>query len=718
MDTSGTFVQAQVIGAGVYNAGFDATGDLYLHGWYNDSTLIGDIPLLSSTSGLADEYLARLGGDGSVVWARAVDDTVQYVRETMIVDGAGDVYLSGSFYDQATVSGTAFIGSGFLVSKYRDDGHRLWAKQVTATSGALHGGMSADASGNVYLTGQFYGTIQLGDATFEGTTRLSPFLVKLGAVAPPEIQHDPASQIVNLGHSVTFNVTAAGEGLNYQWRHNGVPIDGANGAELTIHSAGASDAGSYTVEIDNDGGAVTSAPAQLRVDAPDAGAFSFGAPAYTVGEADGVALIEIVRTGATDSPATVAVQTFDKSALAGFDYVPTVATLGFAAGETSKYIAIAILTDGLYEPEETVVVRLHHSSLGAALGVPSVATISIIDDDPVMPVILTQPRDRTLAEGRTAVFMVEANGQAPLVYQWRKNGDDLAGATGSSLVIPNVQGADTGIYSVVVRNAVGEAASEPATLIVRFLPVIVRQPQSISVPYGEPVMLSVLASNSIPITTNTFGGSGQGTAESRFQVPTSGVRAILHLSFDFEQQPDTLQIYDGNGLLYGGSYHVGTGSLSVEIMAGVPRSIEIVINVDSGGGEDGWSFEGSLVARPIEYLWQKDNQILWSATQPVFYLPVARSSDAGTYTVMVTDHVGSVVSEAATLTTTPPILTIAPSTNAPGSIQLWWVTPDHQPAFITDLNDIADAENWSFLPNSFSGMTVETPGKQGYFRLR
>jgi 8-oxo-dGTP pyrophosphatase MutT (NUDIX family) len=49
-----------------------------------------------------------------------------------------------------------------------------------------------------------------------------------------------------------------------------------------------------------------------------------------------------------------------------------------------------------------------------------------------------------------------ASGDAPLSYQWRRNGTDLLGATNSSLTLASVQPGDSGVYLVLVSNPRGE----------------------------------------------------------------------------------------------------------------------------------------------------------------------------------------------------------------------------------------------------------------------
>lgn len=82
------------------------------------------------------------------------------------------------------------------------------------------------------------------------------------------------------------------------------------------------------------------------------------------------------------------------------------------------------------------------------------------------PVITDQPDNVTVAAGQTATFSVSASGATPLTYQWRKNGANISGATGSVYTKSNVQSGDAGNYTVVVSNSVGSATSNIATLAV------------------------------------------------------------------------------------------------------------------------------------------------------------------------------------------------------------------------------------------------------------
>jgi hypothetical protein len=82
------------------------------------------------------------------------------------------------------------------------------------------------------------------------------------------------------------------------------------------------------------------------------------------------------------------------------------------------------------------------------------------------PVIVTAPQSQTVNVGATVVFTVVADGSPAPAFQWRKGGAAIAGATGSSFTLTNVQSGDAGSYDVVATNAAGTATSNAATLTV------------------------------------------------------------------------------------------------------------------------------------------------------------------------------------------------------------------------------------------------------------
>ena len=66
--------------------------------------------------------------------------------------------------------------------------------------------------------------------------------------------------------------------------------------------------------------------------------------------------------------------------------------------------------------------------------------------------------------GTSASFSVTASGAAPLNYQWRFNGTDIAGATDATYTLANAQPANLGLYTVVLTSGGTTATTRPAIL--------------------------------------------------------------------------------------------------------------------------------------------------------------------------------------------------------------------------------------------------------------
>jgi len=88
--------------------------------------------------------------------------------------------------------------------------------------------------------------------------------------ALPAILEQPADENVCAGDAVTFMVVAEGaEPLGYQWRKDGVPIDGATESSYAIEPVTPDDAGGYDVVVSNECDATTSDGATLFVGLPE-----------------------------------------------------------------------------------------------------------------------------------------------------------------------------------------------------------------------------------------------------------------------------------------------------------------------------------------------------------------------------------------------------------------------------------------------------------------
>ena len=117
-------------------------------------------------------------------------------------------------------------------------------------------------------------------------------------------------------------------------------------------------------------------------DDDNAGAIQFSSAIYSVNENGGSVLITVNRTAGSSGAVGVSYATSNGTATAGSDYTSTSGTLSWANGDTAnKTFTVPITNDALDEPNETFTVTLSSPTGGATLGIPSSATVTIIDDD-------------------------------------------------------------------------------------------------------------------------------------------------------------------------------------------------------------------------------------------------------------------------------------------------------------------------------------------------
>ena len=140
---------------------------------------------------------------------------------------------------------------------------------------------------------------------------------------------------------------------------------------------------------------------------------------------------------------------------------------------------------------------------GGANGKGTIFRISF--DSP--PQIVTPLISQSVFVGANVSMSVAVTGSRPLLYQWKKNGTNLAdganivGSSTRTLSFNNVTTNNAGIYSLVVTNALGWAQTADATLSVTSSPpLIVTQPTNVTVSPGAMAIFTVNALGNQPLS--------------------------------------------------------------------------------------------------------------------------------------------------------------------------------------------------------------------------
>jgi len=184
-DSSGNFQWVRTWGGSTDNGGVgiavDSFGNIYVTGLFGGTA---DFDPGSGTdehtaSGTSDVFISKFDSSGVFQWARTWGwDGIDY-GAGVAADSSGNIYITGYF------GGTADFDPGggtdehtskglfdIFLSKFDPSGNFQWARTWGGSDNDFGCGVAADNSGNIYVTGGYYGTVDFdtGGGTDEHTS--------------------------------------------------------------------------------------------------------------------------------------------------------------------------------------------------------------------------------------------------------------------------------------------------------------------------------------------------------------------------------------------------------------------------------------------------------------------------------------------------------------------------------------------------------------------
>ena len=267
----------------------------------------------------------------------------------------------------------------------------------------------------------------------------------------------------------------------------------------------------------------------------------------------------------------------------------------------------------------------------------SLKTTLVIGGSP--PVITNQPASQIVMWGTNVTFNVGVSGATPVSYQWRFNGTNISGATLSSYTRSNVQFSDSGSYSVTVTNTYGTTNSANAVLTVISPPIISAQPTNVYTGLGLSATFRVTAVGTTPLNYQwQFNGTDLPGATSS-SLTIGGVAATNVGPYSVVVSNFYGTALSSNALLTMLDPFISSQPQNATVAAGAPATFSV----------------GAVGTAPLHYSWRKNGAALADGGNisgsgtAVLDLASAQLGDVGTYSVVVSNANGWMVSSNATL---------------------------------------------------------------------
>jgi hypothetical protein len=339
-----------------------------------------------------DAYVARFNSTGSALlyatYLGGSSGDEASANNSLTVDAAGRAILAanttssdfptttGAF--QRTYRGGQF-GDGVVAILSADGSQLVRSTLVGGTDSEETSGVAVDLSGNVYFSGNTQSADYpvtpnaLQPAYRGGAGNTDAWLTKLS----PDLS------------TLLYSTYLGGTGTTGGFGDRGRCVVLAPGGEVVV--TGDSNSADFPVTAGahdtSYNGNVDSFIAKFALAAPSSpGTLQFSQTSYAVGEGGGQATITATRSGGSSGQVSVSFGTSNGSAQAGSDYTARSGTLTWPDGDAAdKTFSVPVTDDPAVEPSETVNLALSGPTGGAALGTRATATLTIADNDSLLP---------------------------------------------------------------------------------------------------------------------------------------------------------------------------------------------------------------------------------------------------------------------------------------------------------------------------------------------
>jgi hypothetical protein len=185
LDANGGYRWSQHIvanGGVIESVAADSTGAVVVVGFFFGTMTLG-ADVLTSAGG-QDVFVAKFSGDGTPIWAKRFGDVGAQFGMALAIDGVDELYVAGRFLGALDLGAGPLVSAGsgdVFVAKLDANGGPLWSRSFGDAAEQGCAGISVDGAGDVYVLGDFAGSIDFGNGALTSAGGTDVFLAKLGA---------------------------------------------------------------------------------------------------------------------------------------------------------------------------------------------------------------------------------------------------------------------------------------------------------------------------------------------------------------------------------------------------------------------------------------------------------------------------------------------------------------------------------------------------------
>lgn len=138
------------------------------------------VPFLSLIA-LTFPILECFGSSNPFVWAKKIGGPGIDSAEGIVVDDAGNIYVTGTFQGTAAFDGVSITSSGegdVFLAKYDSDSVLQWVRRAGGAGNGAGHAVAVDKDGNVCVAGTFHNTAVFGLFTVQTRSSVASFVAK------------------------------------------------------------------------------------------------------------------------------------------------------------------------------------------------------------------------------------------------------------------------------------------------------------------------------------------------------------------------------------------------------------------------------------------------------------------------------------------------------------------------------------------------------------